>query len=156
MKKRIWVIAALMTAVALFGCGKKAGLEQAQEPMSIEALSTAGTQQPQAQAPQVPAQAQPEAAQVQQAAPAAAKLEPLPPAGPFKPSVEEIQTALKNAGFYTGNIDGKKGPLTKKAVEEFQKSKGLAADGKVGPKTWSVLSAYLNTAPVQEPTSQAR
>ncbi len=56
---------------------------------------------------------------------------------------KDIQTALKKAGFYTGAIDGKVGPKTKKAIEEFQKAKGLKVDGKVGPKTWAELQKYL-------------
>ena len=68
---------------------------------------------------------------------------PLPPQGPFRPSVREIQTALKNTGYYRGAIDGKAGPLTRKAIMEFQKNNGLVVDGKVGPKTWAVLSRYL-------------
>src|SRR3989338_2779431 len=46
---------------------------------------------------------------------------------------QQIQTALKNAGFYAGKIDGKIGPGSMKAIEEFQQSKGLKVDGKVGP-----------------------
>jgi peptidoglycan hydrolase-like protein with peptidoglycan-binding domain len=57
---------------------------------------------------------------------------------------QKIQTALKNAGLYTGNIDGKIGPGTRKAVETFQKNNGLKVDGKVGPKTWAALEPYLN------------
>ena len=56
---------------------------------------------------------------------------------------KDMQTALKNAGFYTGTIDGKIGPRTKKAVEEFQRAKGLKVDGKVGQKTWAELEKYL-------------
>ncbi|MFA5143505.1 MAG: peptidoglycan-binding domain-containing protein [Candidatus Omnitrophota bacterium] len=56
---------------------------------------------------------------------------------------KDIQMALKNAGLYAGAIDGKVGPKTKRAIEEFQKSKGLKADGKVGPKTWAELEKYL-------------
>ena len=56
---------------------------------------------------------------------------------------KEVQTALKAAGFYTGNFDGKIGPKTKKAIVEFQRAKGLKADGKVGPKTWVELEKYL-------------
>ena len=52
--------------------------------------------------------------------------------------------ALKNAGFYSGKIDGKIGPGSKKAIEAFQQSKGLKADGKVGPKTWAALEPFLN------------
>lgn len=55
----------------------------------------------------------------------------------------DIQKALKNAGFYSGAIDGKVGPRTKNAILEFQKAKGLKADGKVGPKTWVELEKYL-------------
>jgi peptidoglycan hydrolase-like protein with peptidoglycan-binding domain len=56
---------------------------------------------------------------------------------------KEIQAALKAANFYTGSIDGKIGPKTKKAIVGFQKAKGLKADGKVGPKTWTELEKYL-------------
>ena len=56
---------------------------------------------------------------------------------------QQIQTALKNAGFYTGKIDGKIGPGSKRAIEAFQRSKGLKVDGKVGPKTWAALEPYL-------------
>lgn len=54
-----------------------------------------------------------------------------------------IQLALKQAGYYGGNVDGKSGPLTQKAVEDFQKANGLKADGKVGPVTWAELGKYL-------------
>ena len=75
-----------------------------------------------------------------------------PPAIPEKPVLvtrdkqdrnKDIQTALKAAGFYTGSIDGKIGPVTKKAVLDFQKAKGLKADGIVGSKTWAELEKYL-------------
>lgn len=56
----------------------------------------------------------------------------------------DIQTALKNAGFYQGEIDGKIGPKTKKSIVEFQTSKSLKADGVVGPKTWQALSTFLS------------
>ena len=56
---------------------------------------------------------------------------------------KDIQTALKAANFYTGNIDGKLGPKTKRAIVEFQKAKGLKADGKVGSRTWVALEKYL-------------
>ncbi len=58
-------------------------------------------------------------------------------------SVEKLQTALKNAGLYTGKVDGKIGAGTKLAIKEFQKSHGLKSDGVVGKKTWDELKAYL-------------
>lgn len=60
-----------------------------------------------------------------------------------KPSIRNIQTALRKAGFYDGPVDGKLGPRTRQAIKDFQKSKGLKADGIVGRKTWQELSKYL-------------
>jgi len=58
---------------------------------------------------------------------------------------QQIQTALKAANFYSGNIDGKLGPASRKAIKDFQQSNGLKVDGKVGPKTWALLEKYLTT-----------
>lgn len=63
---------------------------------------------------------------------------------PETPTKKDIQTALKNAGFYTGVIDEKFGHKTKKAVEEFQKANDLKVDGKVGPNTWNKLKTYYS------------
>lgn len=65
---------------------------------------------------------------------------------PETPTKKDIQIALKNAGFYTGEIDEKFGHKTKKAVEEFQKANGLKVDGKVGPNTWNKLKTYYAAA----------
>lgn len=54
-----------------------------------------------------------------------------------------IQTALKNAGYFQGSVDGKIGRKTRLAVREFQKANNLHADGKVGKNTWIVLKEYL-------------
>lgn len=61
------------------------------------------------------------------------------------PTPQQIQEALKSAGYYEGKIDGSIGPKTKKAVEKFQEDNGLKADGKVGQKTWAKLGAHLAT-----------
>ena len=63
--------------------------------------------------------------------------------GVSKPTSKNVQQALKNAGFYTGAIDGKIGPKTREAIKEFQKSNSLYSDGIVGKKTWEKLSQYL-------------
>jgi len=137
MQKFGFIILALAVMTLGVGCGKKQkSLEEMQEPMSMESLSTLkaeGTAQ----------ETQGGTAAVSPAAP----LEPLPPSGPYQPTVVEIQTALQNAGYYTGSIDGKAGPKTQKAIEEFQKANGLVADGKVGRKTWGLLSRHLNAPP---------
>lgn len=147
MKRIVFIILAFVTAASFYGCGKKQqSLEEMQQPMSMETLTTMSTTAPSSSEVKAPApEVKTEAASV--LAPAstqAGKLEPLPPAGPYKPTVKEIQTALKNAGFYSGSVDGKLGPNTKKAIIEFQKSQSLVADGKIGPKTWGILSKHLN------------
>jgi len=60
-----------------------------------------------------------------------------------QPSIRNIQMALRNAGFYIGEIDGKVGPLTRQAVKKFQEANNLTADGIVGRKTWEKLKDYL-------------
>lgn len=58
-------------------------------------------------------------------------------------SAMEVQTALKSAGFYSGDVDGKIGAKTKSAIAEFQRANGLKDDGIVGKKTWAELEKYL-------------
>jgi len=60
----------------------------------------------------------------------------------FEIPARSIQEALKNAGYYNGNVDGKIGPNTRKAVRAFQKDNGLDADGVVGRGTWKRLQSY--------------
>jgi peptidoglycan hydrolase-like protein with peptidoglycan-binding domain len=57
--------------------------------------------------------------------------------------IEDIQTALRNAGHYTGKIDGKLGAGTKQAIVEFQKAHHLTPDGILGKRTWKLLKANL-------------
>ena len=56
-------------------------------------------------------------------------------------TVEQVQTALKKAGYYQGNIDGKLGSGTKAAISKFQADHSLKADGILGAKTWEELKA---------------
>ena len=65
------------------------------------------------------------------------------PAQEYQPTEKEIQQALKNAGLYEGEIDGKIGPKTTKAIEDFQAKNNLKVDGKVGHNTWKKLKEYL-------------
>jgi len=146
MKKYLVIVLAGFFSIYMFGCGKKqAAMEESQEPMSMETLSTVNTN----------VQTAPETKAAETKV-EATKLETLPPTGPYKPTAIEIQTALKNAGLYTGAIDGKIGPMTKKAIAEFQKTNGLSGDGKVGPKTWALLSKHLNPVTTTKPVRKKR
>ena len=53
--------------------------------------------------------------------------------------VRNIQTRLKRWGYYTGQVDGIFGSLTKKAVIYFQQKNGLKVDGIAGPETLSAI-----------------
>lgn len=66
-----------------------------------------------------------------------------PQSGRPKASSRNVQLALKNAGYYVGPIDGKIGKKTRVAIKQFQKEKGLTADGVVGKQTWLKLMKYL-------------
>ena len=146
MKKFLVVAVIVAVGVTVFGCGKK---QEAQEPITMEALNTINA--PAAVTPEVKATA--EAPAAVQAPTQQVESLPAMPSVPAKPSPMDIQTALKNAGYYSGNIDGKIGLKSKKAIEDFQKANGLTADGKVGPKTWAALSKYLTA---QAATGQAQ
>lgn len=53
--------------------------------------------------------------------------------------VKQIQTKLKNWGYYNGDVDGIYGSKTEEAVKKFQKSNGLDVDGIAGTKTLAAL-----------------
>ena len=56
--------------------------------------------------------------------------------------VKQIQTRLKDWGYYKGAVDGTYGSATEKAVKYFQSKNGLTADGQVGSKTLAALGLY--------------
>ncbi|MFC8226316.1 peptidoglycan-binding protein [Streptomyces sp. NPDC057287] len=55
--------------------------------------------------------------------------------------VQEIQALLIFKGFSVGStgVDGQFGAATESAVKRFQGSRGISADGIVGPTTWHYL-----------------
>lgn len=54
-------------------------------------------------------------------------------------SVSTLQTFLKKANFYTGEVNGNFDDKTRAAVMAFQESKHLHADGIVGRMTWHAI-----------------
>ena len=170
MKKGLAITLSVFLVIALSGCAKKKAVhEEATDAINLDTLETANVAQP--------------ATGVTSAAPATSialdattpqgttsVLAETPAPSSSEPTMRNIQIALKNAGMYPGVVSGTGGVKTKAAVKDFQKANGLAADGKVGPKTWAKLSAYLNaataapaatasepaTAPAPEKTSKTR
>lgn len=124
-----------MTALVLAGCGKQQ--EAAQSP--LESIPTVADSSA--------------TAMDQMAAQAAPLAESIPATAGEMGGPIEIQTALANAGYYSGPIDGKVGPMTQQAIQEFQRASGLNADGKVGPKTWAALKPYLSS---QQPATSTQ
>ena len=59
------------------------------------------------------------------------------------PSAKDVQTALANAGYDPGKIDGRMGKQTREALKAFQKAHNLTANGKANKKTWALLGDYL-------------
>jgi len=134
------IILVVLLIIYVFSCARRErGPEESQRPLTMEELTAINVpkETTKIDKPQVGPLS-------------AAKLESLPPGPPYSPGALEIQRALENAGFYKSKIDGKIGPITKKAIREFQKANALKVDGKVGPKTWKILSRYL------DPEAQAR
>jgi len=79
------------------------------------------------------------------------------PAGPplrkgdMGPDVRKLQTLLEQHGVRTGGADGNFGPMTQKAVTEFQRAKGLSANGVAGPETWAALAQPPSSSPSSPP-----
>jgi len=69
--------------------------------------------------------------------------------------VVSLQTALTNAGFSPGPIDGSFGYLTRSAVVAFQTTVALTPTGVVDKPTWDALKAWVAAPapvdPVDEP-----
>lgn len=66
--------------------------------------------------------------------------------------VIHVQQTLNENGFSL-MVDGVFGRRTERAVKEFQASRGLVADGIVGPNTLAALNLQMNGADVLDPFS---
>lgn len=70
--------------------------------------------------------------------------------------VKKLQTMLKTLGYYDSKIDGDFGPLTDKAVRDFQRKTRHDDDGWFGPKTCPDLNyAYQQKIGVIKETTSA-
>ncbi len=60
--------------------------------------------------------------------------------------VRQIQTKLKNWGYYKGNVDGIFGSKTRDAVIWFQRKNGLKVDGIAGPQTLAAMGIFTKAS----------
>ncbi|MBR2822367.1 MAG: peptidoglycan-binding protein [Clostridia bacterium] len=65
--------------------------------------------------------------------------EPVLRSGMSGEGVKNLQSRLYTLGYYTGEMDGQFGAVTKDAVLTFQRLNGLEADGIVGGETRALL-----------------
>lgn len=56
---------------------------------------------------------------------------------------KQKQWQLRYLGYYTGEVDGKFGPLSKEATEAFQRDNGLDDDGIFGSKTKAMSKSVI-------------
>lgn len=54
----------------------------------------------------------------------------------------QVQISLLAAGYYDGEIDGIIGPMTRDAIERYQRDNGMAVTGTITPE---VLDAFRLT-----------
>ncbi len=145
MKKYLILVLVMNLMVSLQSCGRKAHQDPVEEADNIIA---------EIEGEEMPALAATEQITIPTVPPEmpVAEVE----TGVFeKPSTQAVQEALKNAGLYSGEIDGVIGPKTKRAIREFQSMNNLSVDGKVGRKTWAKLKPYLTAAPATAPAAAA-
>ncbi len=67
--------------------------------------------------------------------------------------VKQIQTKLKNWGYYSGSIDGIYGSKTLSAVKKFQKTNGLTVDGIAGSATLAAMGISSSSSTTSNQTN---
>lgn len=65
---------------------------------------------------------------------------------PSKEQIRTAQEALVDFGYGSLEADGLFGPSTSKAVEAFERAKGLPVTGKLGPATLEALRGHIVSA----------
>lgn len=61
--------------------------------------------------------------------------------------VRRAQKRMSLVGYDVGGVEGRYGPKTEAAVKKLQQQSGIAVDGVVGLKAWSVIDALENEGP---------
>lgn len=76
----------------------------------------------------------------------AASLCALPLLAQDRDTVRQTQQALKDKGYYSGQVDGINGPQTRDALHRYQQKENLNEDGQIGPKTMDSLGVRHGSA----------
>lgn len=71
-----------------------------------------------------------------------------PPPRLADPVVEKVQRILASLSFYDGEVDGRKGPGTRKAVEAYQRKMGLTPSGEIDQELLEQLGANDTTGAI--------
>jgi peptidoglycan hydrolase-like protein with peptidoglycan-binding domain len=69
-------------------------------------------------------------------------------------TVQSVQQALKDQGFYYGNVTGEKGSETTAAVRRYQIRNGLQVTGEMDPQTLHSLNVNSHSAASSQSTSK--
>src|SRR5436305_14725140 len=69
-------------------------------------------------------------------------------------TVQSVQQAIKDQGFYYGNVTGEKSAETTAAVRRYQIRNGLQVTGEMNPETLRSLNVNSNVAASPQSTSK--
>ncbi len=70
-------------------------------------------------------------------------------------TIQSVQQALKDQGFYYGNVSGEKSAETTAAVRRYQIRNGLQVTGEINPETLRSLNVGSNSASSRSLTSSS-
>lgn len=71
--------------------------------------------------------------------------EPAPTSEEVRLNNQEMQQALKDLGFYRGEVDGNFGTVSSAALMAFQRAYGLEVDGKAGAVTYTTAATAVTS-----------
>jgi peptidoglycan hydrolase-like protein with peptidoglycan-binding domain len=69
-------------------------------------------------------------------------------------TIQSVQQALKDQGFYYGNVTGDKSAETTAAIRRYQIRNGLQVNGEINPETLRSLNLNSNSASSSQPASK--
>src|SRR5436189_6291216 len=70
-------------------------------------------------------------------------------------TIQSVQQALTDQGFYYGNVTGDKSAETTAALRRYQIRNGLQVTGEINPETLHSLNGSSNSASSAQPTGKS-